>query len=118
MGTGFVTLCKQTHKTKKTKTNKQTNKQTKQSRGRALPNDSTQSLALQNPLHHTLGQVQMAAAQKQCKKVQCSAVSNPFSMANVIMQVKFNLQPNFALQAAQASRLKRKQKNETYIETG
>ena len=47
-----------------------------QGRGRALPNDSTQSLELQNPLHHTLGQVQMAAAQKQCKKV--DAVSNSF----------------------------------------
>ena len=43
-------------------------------RGRALPNDPTQSLELQNPLHHTLGQVQMAAAQKLCKKVR--AVSN------------------------------------------
>ena len=60
-----------------------------QGRGRALPNDSTQSLELQNPLHHTLGQVQMAAAQKQCKKVH--AVSNSFSMANVIIHAKFNL---------------------------
>ena len=70
-----------------------------QGRGRALPNDSTQSLELQNPLHHTLGQVQMAAAQKQYKKVR--AVSNPFSMANVTMQVKFSLQPNFVLKRKQ-----------------
>ena len=73
-----------------------------QGRGRALPNDSTQSLELQNPLHHTLGQVQMAAAQKQCKKVH--AVSNSFSMANVIIHAKFNFQLNFALKRKQKKR--------------
>ena len=46
-----------------------------QGRGRALPNDSTQSLELQNLLHHTLGQVQMAAAQKQTKK--CTKHTTP-----------------------------------------